>query len=45
MDGERRLGEVLQQLKGKTTIVIVSAREKLLAQCDRHIVLREVAHG
>lgn len=45
MDGEQRLADVLQGLKGKTTVVIVSAREKLLAQCDRHIVLREVAHG
>lgn len=45
MDGERRLAELLSGLKGKTTIVIVSAREKLLGLCDRNIVLKEVAHG
>jgi hypothetical protein len=25
-------------------VLIVSAREKVLAQCDRHVALKETAH-
>ncbi len=44
LDGEGRLAELLAELKGKTTVLIVSAREKVLAQCDRHVALKEVEH-
>ncbi|MBX9915185.1 MAG: ATP-binding cassette domain-containing protein [Pseudomonadaceae bacterium] len=44
LDGEARLAELLSELKGKTTVLIVSAREKVLAQCDRHVALKETAH-
>jgi ABC-type bacteriocin/lantibiotic exporter with double-glycine peptidase domain len=45
LDGEKRLAQLLGELKGNITVVIVSAREQLLAQCDRQITLKEVEHA
>jgi ABC-type bacteriocin/lantibiotic exporter with double-glycine peptidase domain len=45
LDGEKRLAQLLGELKGQTTVIIVSAREKVLAQCDRQVALKEVEHA